>query len=117
MRAARLLKVGALCAAAALLVTGAARAYIQENLVDAGSADVGLFQGSDFVLRLEQDASSVITDGTDLTALRDAMARWTAVTTSNAVIAEGALFDLANPIDASQGLGTAGNRLIFAKTD
>jgi len=117
VRPARLVRVFALCAAAALVVTGAARAYIQENLVDAGSADVGLFQGSDFVLRLEQDASAVITNGADLTALRDAMARWTAVTTSNAVITEGALFDLPSPIDASQGLGTAGNRLIFAATD
>jgi len=115
--AARRLGLLGACAAAALLLTGPVRAYIQENLVDAGSADVGLFQGSAFVLRLEQDASAVITNGTDLTALRDAMARWTNVATSDAVITEGTLFDLPSPIDASQGLGTAGNRLIFAQTD
>ena len=106
-----------LCAAALLVVTGVARAYIQTNLVDAGNSDVGLFQPGTFTLRLEQDAAAGITNGTDLTALRDAMARWTNVATSNATIAEGTLFDLASPIDASQGLGTAGNRLIFAQTD
>ena len=117
MTAGRLSRLGAGCALAVLLFTGGARAYIQTNLVDGGGSDVGLFQGSAFVLRLEQDGSAAITNGTDLTALRDSMTRWTAVATSEATISEGALFDLASPIDASQGLGTAGNRLIFAATD
>ena len=113
----RALRRAAVWAAAALLVTGTVRAYIQTNMVDAGFADVGLFQAGTFTLRLEQDAAAGITNGTDLTALRDAMARWTNVPTSNATISEGTLFDLASPIDAGQGLGTVGNRLIFAQTD
>ncbi|HZN03932.1 MAG TPA: hypothetical protein VFD06_10140, partial [Candidatus Polarisedimenticolia bacterium] len=98
-------------------MTGAARAYIQTNLVDSGAGDVGLRQPGTYTLRLEQDGAAGITNGTDLTALRDAMTRWTSVLTSNASISEGTLFDLASPIDASQGLGTPGNRLIFAQTD
>jgi hypothetical protein len=115
--AGRISRLGAGCALAALLLTGGARAYIQENLVDSTGSDAGLFQGSAFVLRLEQDGAAGIINGTDLTALRDSMARWTGVATSEATITEGALFDLASPIDASQGLGTAGNRLIFAQAD
>jgi hypothetical protein len=102
---------------AAFAFATAAVAYVQENLVDQGFTDVGLYQAGAFVLRLEQDASFRITDGSDLTALRDAMTRWTAVTTSDATVSEGTLFDLPSPIDASSGLGTSGNRLIFAETD
>jgi hypothetical protein len=102
---------------AALAAVSAASAYVQEDLVDRGSPDVGLSQAGVFVLRLEQDGSFRIVDGTDLAALRDAMARWTDVPTSDAVISEGTPFDLPSPIDASAGLGTPGNRLVFAETD
>ena len=94
-----------------------ALAYVQLNHVDRGFVDVGLYQSGAFVLRLEQDASFRITDGSDLTALRDAMTRWTSIATSDAVISEGALFDLPSPIDVSAGLATAGNRMFFAETD
>lgn len=93
------------------------RAYIQTDLVDGGQPDVGLFQAGAFSLRIEQDASFRITDGSDLTALNAALQRWTDVTTSAIVASPGASFDLPSPIDAGAGLGTAGNRMIFAETD
>ena len=106
---------------AGLIVLGGrgAFAYVQTNLVDLGLGDVGVFQmGGTLVLRLEQDASFRITDGSDITTLQDSMARWSDVTTSNATITEGARFNLPSPIDASAGLGTDGvNRLYFAETD
>ncbi len=92
-------------------------AYIQTDLVDDGQPDVGLHQAAGFTLRIEQDGSFRITDGTDLTALSAALQRWTDVATSAIVATAGAAFDLASPIDAGAGLGTAGNRLIFAETD
>ena len=92
-------------------------AYIQTNLVDHGQPDVGLYQDGTFTLRLEQDGSFRTTDGTDMTALSATLQRWTDVTTSAAVAAAGATFDLPSPIDAGAGLGTAGNRLIFAEAD
>ncbi|HKQ97137.1 MAG TPA: hypothetical protein VJV75_04610 [Candidatus Polarisedimenticolia bacterium] len=93
------------------------QAYIQTNLVDGGQPDVGLFQSGTFTLRIEQDASFRITDGTDLTALNAALQRWTDVTTSSIVASPGAAFDIPSPVDAGAGLGTAGNRLVFAETD
>ena len=94
-------------------------AYLQTNLVDIGFGDVGLFQsGGAMTLRLEQDASFRITDGSDLTALVASMASWTAIPTSNITITDGTRFNFANPIDASAGLGNDGsNRLYFAETD
>ena len=105
----------ALCSPA----TGPAIAYVQSNLVDLGGADVGLFvQNGRIVFRLEQDASTGITDGTDLTALRDSMARWTDITTADADVSEGTPFDFVSPVDASDGIGSdASNRLYFAETD
>jgi hypothetical protein len=98
---------------------GAVLAYVQSNLVDQGFADVGLaIGGGNLVLRLEQDASFRITNGTDLTALTDSMARWTNVATSNANVTEGTRFNLPSPIDASAGLASDGsNRVFFAETD
>ena len=108
--------------AVVLAIFGAAGivlAYVQSNLVDLGSGDYGLYvPGDNLVLRLEQDASFRITNGTDLTALTDSMARWTNVTTSNAQISDGARFNLASPIDANAGLANDGlNRAYFAETD
>jgi len=112
-RRALLLPFLAACGISALL------AYVQGNLVDQGLGDFGLYQPTGtLLLRLEKDASSLITDGSDITALVDSMARWTAVTTSNATITRGSDFDLPNPIDASDGLADDGiNRLYFAATD
>jgi len=97
----------------------AALAYVQTNLVDVDGSDLGVFQsGGNLVLRLEQDASFRITDGSDITALQASMQRWTDVPTSNATITEGARFNLASPIDAAAGLGNDGiNRVYFAETD
>ncbi|HYS05430.1 MAG TPA: hypothetical protein VEW47_09590 [Candidatus Dormibacteraeota bacterium] len=106
---------------AVLSVAGgaAALAYVQTNLVDLGFSDIGVFQlGGNLVLRLEQDASFRITDGSDITTLQASMQRWTDVPTSNATITEGARFNLASPIDAGAGLGNDGiNRVYFAETD
>ena len=110
----------ALLVLALLLAGGAlARAYVQTNLVDMGFSDVGVFQaGGSLVLRLEQDASFRITDGSDITALQASMQRWTDVPTSNATITEGTRFNLASPIDAGAALGNDGiNRVYFAETD
>jgi len=108
-------------ALAASLAAGirTAFAYVQTNLVDVGFGDVGLFQsGSAMTLRLEQDASFRITDGSDLTALVAGMASWTSIPTSSITITDGTRFNFANPIDASIGLGSDGiNRLFFAETD
>jgi hypothetical protein len=107
----------------ALLLLGlggaAARAYVQTDPVDLGFADVGLYVvNGALVFRLEKDASFRITDGSDLTALTDAMRRWTDVTTSNASVSEGPRFDLPDPIDASAALANDGvNRIYFAQTD
>jgi len=116
--------VAAALAAAALAVSLAAGirtafAYVQTNLVDVGFGDVGLFQsGSMMTLRLEQDASFRITDGSDLTALVAGMASWTGIPTSSITITDGPRFNFTNPIDASIGLGSDGfNRLFFAETD
>jgi hypothetical protein len=105
--------------AALLLGRQAALAYVQTNLVDQGFGDIGLrIVGGNLTLRLEQDASFRITDGTDLTALTDSMARWTNVATSNANVSEGARFNFANPIDAGAGQASDGvNRVYFAETD
>ena len=108
-------------ALAACLAAGirTAFAYVQTNLVDVGFGDVGLFQsGSAMTLRLEQDASFRITDGSDLTALVAGMASWTNIPTSNITITDGPRFNLTSPIDATAGLGGDGfNRLYFAETD
>ncbi len=87
--------------------------------MDDGLADVGVFQlGGNLVLRLEQDASFRITDGSDLTTLQASMQRWTDVPTSNATISEGMRFNFTSPIDASTGLASDGaNRVFFAETD
>ena len=114
---------GVLLAAGFAAVLGAggraALAYVQTNLVDRGYGDLGLFQsGGNLVLRLEQDASFRITDGSDLTALTAGMSAWTGIATSNITITEGTRFNLASPIDAGAGLGSDGiNRLYFAETD
>ncbi|HEV8702844.1 MAG TPA: hypothetical protein VGV60_16350 [Candidatus Polarisedimenticolia bacterium] len=114
---------GALVAAGLVVVlaagAGRAFAYVQSNLVDVGFGDLGLFQaGSAMTLRLEQDASFRITDGSDLTALVASMASWTAIPTSNITITDGARFNLASPIDAAAGQSNDGvNRLYFAETD
>jgi len=106
---------------AVLSVAGgaAALAYVQTNLVDLGFPDIGVFQlGGNLVLRLEQDASFRITDGSDITTLQASMQSWTDVPTSSATITEGARFNLASPIDAGAGLGNDGiNRVYFAETD
>ncbi len=96
-----------------------AQAYVQSNLVDLGYGDLGLFQaGSNLVLRLEQDASFRITDGSDITALTAGMSAWTGIATSNITITDGVRFNLVSPIDAGAGLGSdANNRLFFAETD
>lgn len=98
---------------------GMALAYVQANLVDLGFGDVGLFQaGGNLILRLEQDASFRITDGSDLTALTAGMSSWTGIATSNITITDGTRFNLVSPIDTSAGLGSDGNnRLFFAETD
>jgi hypothetical protein len=104
----------------ALLLGGtSALAYLQGNLRDVGFGDFGLYVfNANLVLRLEQDASFRITDGSDLTALTDSMARWTNVATSKVTITEGTRFNLASPIDAGAGLGSDGfNRVFFAETD
>jgi hypothetical protein len=102
-----------------LAAGGLLSAYVQTNLVDQGYLDVGLsISGGNLVLRLEQDASFRITNGTDLTALTDSMTRWTNVGTSYATVTEGTRFNLASPIDAGAALtSTNGNRLYFAETD
>lgn len=98
---------------------GVALAYVQANLVDLGFGDVGLFQaGNSLTLRLEQDASFRITDGSDITALTAGMSAWTGITTSNITITDGTRFNFASPIDASTGLANdTVNRLYFAETD
>ena len=66
---------------------------MQTNLVDLGFPDIGVFQlGGNLVLRLEQDASFRITDGSDITTLQASMQSWTDVPTSSATITEGASF-------------------------
>ncbi|HEU4402249.1 MAG TPA: hypothetical protein VFT43_09100 [Candidatus Polarisedimenticolia bacterium] len=102
-----------------LLTAGAVQAYVQTNPVDQGFGDIGLkVQNGSLVLRLESHASWKITDGTDLTALTDSMARWTNVTTSNATVSEGTRFTLTSPVDAVAALGNDGlNRVYFAQTD
>jgi hypothetical protein len=105
----------------ALILGGApaARAYVQENLVDQGFGDYGLaVAGGILVEHLEQDGSFRITDGSDLTALNDSMKRWTDVATSLATVSAGSTFDFTDPIDASAGIGDDGtNRIYFAMTD
>ncbi len=105
---------------AALLVGPAAYGFIQTNLIDLGLGDIGVFvTGGSLKFSLEKDASFRITDGTDLTALTDSMARWTNVVTSDITITElTPRFDLANPIDAGAALANDGiNRIYFAQTD
>lgn len=111
--------VAASLAGAVFAGGGMALAYVQANLVDIGFGDVGLFQaGGNLTLRLEQDASFRITDGSDLTALVASMSRWTGITTSNITISDGTRFNLVSPIDASAGLaGDGSNRVFFAETD
>jgi hypothetical protein len=94
-------------------------AYVQSNLVDSGFPDVGLhLPGDSLVLRLEQDASFRITNGSDLTALVDSIARWTDVATSNVTVSEAQRFNLPSPIDASSGLANDNrNQVFFAETD
>ncbi len=113
------LRVALLVAVLSVAGGAAALAYVQTNLVDLGFSDVGVFQlGGNLVLRLEQDASFRITDGSDITTLQASMQRWTDVPTSNATITEGSRFNLASPIDAGAGLGNDGiNRVYFAETD
>jgi hypothetical protein len=108
--------------ATGFLVATGALAYVQSNLVDLGFGDVGLHApNNSLVLRLEKDASFRITNGSDLTALTDSIARWTDVATSDAVVSEPPgprSFDLANPIDASAGLANDGrNQVYFAEAD
>lgn len=102
-----------------LVGSGVALAYVQSNLVDQGGADAGLFvQGGDLTFRLEQDASFRITDGSDLTALRDSFARWSSVATAEVNVTEGIPFDFSDPIDASAGVAQDGsNRIYFAEAD
>ena len=111
--------VAAVLAASLAAGIRTAFAYVQENLVDVGFGDVGLFQsGSAMTLRLEQDASFRITDGSDLTALVAGMASWTNIATSNITITDGTRFNFTSPIDAATGLSSDGiNRLFFAETD
>lgn len=115
----RLLRLALVSALVACGAAGIVLAYLQSNLVDAGYGDYGLYiAGGTLTFRLEQDASFRITNGTDLTALTDSMARWTNVTTSDAQVADGPRFNLPNPIDADDGLGNDGvYRVYFAETD
>jgi hypothetical protein len=109
-----------LLAVAALLVGPAAYGFIQTNLIDVGLGDIGVFvTGGSLKFYLEKDGSFRITDGTDLTALTDSMARWTNIATSDITITElMPRFDLVNPIDAAARLANDGfNRIYFAQTD
>ncbi|MBI4169654.1 MAG: hypothetical protein HY510_06930, partial [Acidobacteria bacterium] len=120
--AARVLPAVFLMGATGFLVATGALAYVQSNLVDLGFGDVGLHApNNSLVLRLEKDASFRITNGSDLTALTDSIARWTDVATSDADVSEPPgprSFDLANPIDASAGLANDGrNQVYFAEAD
>jgi hypothetical protein len=112
-RTARVLAVALLAGAEGAL------AYVQSNLVDTGFPDIGLHVANNsLVLRLEQDASFRITNGSDLTALTDSIARWTDIATSNLTVSEAQRFDLPSPIDASAGLGNDNrNQVYFAETD
>jgi hypothetical protein len=101
-----------------LLGATSALAYLQ-SAGDFGSGEVGVrLAGTSLVLRLEQDASFRITDGSDLTALTGSMTRWNDLATTDVAITEGARFNFASPIDASAGIVNNGsNAVYFAETD
>ena len=89
-----------------MLFVSSGYAWIQTNLRDLGGIrNVGLhLVGGSITFSLELDGSFDITDGSDLTAIRNSFQRINNVTTSDATIVEGAPIDLPADIDSESGI-------------
>ena len=85
-----------------------------------GGRNLGIrLEGNSITMSLEQDGSFDITDGSDLTAIRNAFATINAIPTSDATVVEGATFDYAPTIDSEAGYDWMDglNRIYFFNVD
>jgi len=109
-----------IAALVAVLGAGSMRGWEQVNDRDwFGYRNLGIrLYGNSITFSLEQDGSFDITDGSDLTAIRNAFSTINAITTSDATVAEGATF-YAPTIDSEAGYSSSDevNRIYFFNVD
>ena len=112
-----------LCAAVLVAVLGAGSMLGWEQVNDRdwfGSRNLGIrLYGNSITMSLEQDGSFDITDGSDLTAIRNAFATINAIPTSDATVVDGGTFDYPDNIDSEAGYSWSDevNRIYFFNVD
>src|SRR2546426_5998920 len=110
MRRARPAFFGLLALLLAVVWAGSALAWVQLNFRDFERVrNIGLrLSGNSITFSLERHGSFNITDGSDLTAIRNSFARISAIPTSNATVLEGPTFDFPRPTECTLGISKDG---------